>query len=415
MLRNSALALGGILAFASLTGVPSLDAVWLVAIAAMFFAETYLRPEDRLELGGPLALSIAATFVLPHRNPNQDARVLLDISLIWLLADAVYARTLPKRHFRTLTRAAGAVVVIANAVFLVIAGPDARQAGICFGIYAAFFALDALLYGQPYLGYAAAAALPASVFFALRAAGQTNWLYALVAVAVVYYAAGVLLRRGKVFPGWSRMLLHSGLLLGTLNALSAPLQTGLNAAIPVAIAATLFAFEAFELRNVWLGFPANLLYLEAYFLILLWLKVDEPQFFSVGTAVLGILMHYLLTRTGSRTGAFLTGMFSQLVLLGTTYIQLFSTQQLGFFMVIFFQGLVMLAYGIVIRSRSLLITPIVFIVLAVFTVVYGLLKGISTVILIGGSGIMLLLFGILSVLLRERLAKFGDQWSSWRA
>ena len=126
-------------------------------------------------------------------------------------------------------------------------------------------------------------------------------------------------------------------------------------------------------------------------------------------------LNKLVSGTGSKVGAFLTGMFSQLVLLGTTYIQLSSTERLGFFVVIFLQGLVTLGYGIVIRSRSLLITPIIFIVLSVITVVYGALKGISTVILIGCTGIVLLLLGILAVVLRERLVKFGDRWSSWRA
>ena len=44
-------------------------------------------------------------------------------------------------------------------------------------------------------------------------------------------------------------------------------------------------------------------------------------------ALLGILMHYLLTRAGSKRAAFLTGMFSQLVLLGTSYYPLDRERQ----------------------------------------------------------------------------------------
>jgi hypothetical protein len=282
-------------------------------------------------------------------------------------------------------------------------------------VYAVFFAAYAWVYARPMLGYIATASLPLSAFFALKAGDHENWLYAIVLIAAAYYAAGFALRRARRAPQWGNMLLYSGLTLGVANSISAPLQSGLEAAIPVAGAATLFAVEAFARRSAWFALPANLLYLEAYFLILRWLAVDEPQFFSIGTALLGILMHYLLTRAGSKTGAFLTGMFSQLVLLGTTYIQLVSTSRLGFFILIFFQALVVLAYGIVVRSRSLVIAPIVFIVLSVLTVIYGTLRGIATAVLIGCSGIILLLLGILAVVLRERIAKLGARLSDWQS
>jgi hypothetical protein len=414
MLRISGLVLGAIISVAALIPVKTEGGLYVLVIAAMFFAETYLRPDDRLEIGGPVFLSIAGFLILHRLGVDEFEVQLLVISLIWLGADVIYARTLKGRRAALITRAAGGVLVTGASLAL-LASAEPGRAAIGFMVYFLFFAFDAWFYRRPLLGYAATSFLPLSVFFALRSAGQHNWLYAIVAVAVFYYAAGYLLRGRADLQGWSRMLLFSGLGLGTVNALSAPLQVGLNAAIPVAVAATLFAAEAFARSDVWLGFPANVLYLEAYFLILTWLKVDQPQFYSVGAALVGIVMHYLLTRAGSRTGAFLTGFFSQLVLLGTTYIQLYSTQRLSFFALIFFQGLTMLAYGIVIRSRSLVITPIVFVVLSVITVVYGVLKDISTVILVGCTGIVLLLLGILAVFLRERLAKFGEQFSGWRA
>ncbi len=414
-LRVSGLALGTAVVAAALIVFTQAGAVYAGVIAALFFAELYLRPADLLEPLGPLFLSAAVLLALPNEHVSERIRLLMALSLLWVVCDALYARTLKRRRAAVVTRAVAAGLVVGNSVNLAI-GPGAHSlVALCFAIYAAFAAFDAWLYRQARLGYAAASFIALSVFFALRAAGQENWLYAIVAVAALYYAAGYLLRRAGRLPQWSAMLLYSGLGLATLNALTAPLQQGLPTAIPVAIAATLFALEAFARSNVWLGFPTNLLYLEAYFLILVSLKVDEPQFFSVGAALLGIVMHYLLTRAGSKLGAFLTGMFSQLVLLGTTYIQLVSTERLGFFVVIFLQGLATLGYGIVIRSRSLLITPIIFIVLSVIAVVYGALKNISTVVLIGCSGIVLLLLGILAVVLRERLAKFGDRWSSWRA
>ncbi|MBI2758246.1 MAG: hypothetical protein HYX49_06170 [Chloroflexi bacterium] len=414
MLRISGLILGALLSLTALVTVKTTGGWYVLVIGALAVSEVFIRPEDRLEAGGPILFSIASFLILNDLRINDFPYQLLAVSLIWLGADLIYARALKTRRLAIITRVIGGGIAGLNAITL-LAFATPEQAAISFGVYAVFFAVYAWLYRKPLIGYAATVSLPLSIFFALRSLQQDNWLYAIVAVAVLYYVAGIIVRRREDAQDWSRVLLYSGLWLGTINSLSAPLQVGLDAAIPVAIAATLFASEAFARRNVRLGFPANLLYLEAYFLILIWLKVDEPQYFSMGAAILGMLMHYLLTRAGGRTGAFLTGMFSQLVLLGTTYIQLYSTEKLGFFVVIFFQALAVLIYGIVIRSRSLVIAPIIFIVLSVFTVIYGVLKGISTVILIGCTGILLLSLGILAVILRERLTKIGERFSDWQA
>jgi len=189
----------------------------------------------------------------------------------------------------------------------------------------------------------------------------------------------------------------------------------LDASIPVAIAATLWAFEAFTKRNAWLAFPANILYVLSYFIILFELNVNEPQYFSIGTALFGLIQHYLLTRTESKSGAFVMGMFSQFVLLGTTYIEMVSKNALGYFFLLFVQSLVILVYGLVIRSRSLTFFPIGFVVLGVVTVVYSALKGIGTIFVIGCTGILLLMLGVAAVLLRERIAKLGEKLSDWKA
>jgi hypothetical protein len=153
----------------------------------------------------------------------------------------------------------------------------------------------------------------------------------------------------------------------------------------------------------------------SYFILLMGLNVDEPQFFSMGAALLGMIQHYLLTRTGSKTGAFIMGMLSQIVLLGTTYIQMVSTEQLSYFFVLFLQSMAVILYGVVIRSRSLTFIPIGFVVIGVVTVLYSALKEVSAVILVGCSGILLLMLGILAVLMRERITKLSERLTEWRA
>jgi hypothetical protein len=415
MLRISGLALGAGVSVAALVLFKETGAWYVLVIGFLFAAEMYLRREDRMEFSAPLLLSAAAVLALHDLHVNEIEYHLLVISLIWLGADALYSRTLRIRRAALVTRMIGGVLAAGNAMWLIFARAAPQLAAICFAAYTAFFVVYTWIYARPSLGYLATASLPLAAFFELKTLHQSNWLYVIAAIAVVYYAAGFVLRRDGRATGWDQMLLMSGLGLGVVNSISALLHVGLEAAIPVAVAATVFAAEAFARRNVWLALPANLLYLESYFLILMWLKVDQPQFFSIGAALLGILMHYLLTRAGSKTGALLAGSFSQLVLLGTTQIQLLSTQNLGFFILIFFQGLAVLAYGIVVRSRSLVGAPILFIVLAVLTVIYGALAGITTVVLIGCSGIVLLLLGIAAVLLRERIAQVRERLSEWQA
>jgi hypothetical protein len=145
------------------------------------------------------------------------------------------------------------------------------------------------------------------------------------------------------------------------------------------------------------------------------LNVQEVQFFSIGAALIGLIQHYLLTRSNSKSGAFVMGMLSQLVLLGTTYIEMINKNELSYFFLLFLQSLAVLIYGLVIRSRSLTFFPIGFVILGVITVVYSALKDVGAIFLIGCTGIILLGLGILAVLLRERIAKLGEKLSDWQA
>jgi exosortase/archaeosortase len=91
-----------------------------------------------------------------------------------------------------------------------------------------------------------------------------------------------------------------------------------------------------------------------------------------------------------------------------------SANELKFFFILFAQSMIVLVYGLIQRSRSLVITPIAFAVLGVVTVVYSALKGLSSVILVGCTGIVLLLLGIMAVILRERITRLGEQLSDWK-
>jgi hypothetical protein len=414
ILINSGLGLGLLLAVNTLFFGTQASGGYMIVIAVLFAVEVFVRPAPWLEIIVEGLLSLSLFTILDHSPVSSPLEhFLFGASLIWLGGDLVFGKLVEKRFHRPIILGIG-YLLLAACTFNLLAFVSAPTAAIYLAVFALFFAMYAFVRREPLLGYFVTAYIPLATIKLWDVGNLEKWIFPLIILAVIYYALGFVLRRAERVKGWDHMLLNSGLGLGVLTSIAAPFQGGLDASIPVAIAATLFAVEALLLRNVWWALPANLLYLMSYFMILTGLNVEQPQFYSIGTALLGMLMHFLLTRAGSRTGAFLAGMLSQLVLLGTTYIQMVSASELGFFFVLFVQSLVILAYGLLLRSRSLVITPIAFAVLGVATVVYSALKGLSTVILIGCTGVVLLLLGIVAVILRERITKFGEQLSDWK-
>lgn len=415
MLRSSALALGTLTAFAALILDNSAGSWWAPLIGLLFAAEMYLSRNGWFESGIPVIFTVGAFMILKHTEVVEPAWHLLTYSLVWLLTDLIAHLTFPNpRPVKWIVRTIGGLFALANYIVLPVA--DVKIAVIGFGIYTLLFLGLSLLYRQPNLIYAFTGTLPLFVIFLLRYFEIERWWpHPVILLAVGYYFAGGLMRRSGKFNGWDVSMLYSGLGLGALVSFAAPGIGRLDAALPVAIAAGLWTAEAFLKRNAWLALPANLLYLLAYFIILNELDVDQPQFYSMGAALLGMVQHYLLTRADSRAGAFIMGMLSQLVLLGTTYIQMLNTEELIYFFVLFLQSLAVIAYGVIIRSRSLTFVPIGIVVLGIFTVLYSALKGISAVILIGCAGVLLLTLGIAAVILRERIVNLGRRLSDWKA
>ena len=430
MLRYSGLGLATLVSLLAIVTFKESGGRYVLITALLFGTEMFSRRFGLAEAGIQVFFASGIYLLLQEANIARSYQW-LGIALVLLGTDLVLARTYPnKRPIAWFSRGLGALVVLVNTLDLLLNNVDPRISAICFAIYALFFLAQTFLYHQPLLGYSFTLYTVLTVIFTLQTFDQSKWMLPVTLLAVVYYAVGFALRKQKkpsnttseesstttkISFTWPFVLWTSGLGAGLLATIISPMQGGLSAAIPAAVTATMVAIEAFERRNVWLGFPANALYLMAYFILLVELNVDEPQFFSIATAALGMLMHYLLTRAGSRTGAFVTGMVSQLVLLSTTYIQFLSTERLVFFVVIFFQALAVLVYGIVIRSRSLVITPLVFLVLSVLTVLYGLLQGILTVVLIGCTGFILLMLGILAVIMRDRLKQISERFNDWGA
>jgi hypothetical protein len=81
-----------------------------------------------------------------------------------------------------------------------------------------------------------------------------------------------------------------------------------------------------------------------------------------------------------------------------------------YFFLLFFQSLILLAYGLVIRSLCFTIVPILFIVGGVLRVVFTLLASYSTVVTIGCTGLALVLLGIMALIMRERLLKTYEEF-----
>lgn len=211
-------------------------------------------------------------------------------------------------------------------------------------------------------------------------------------------------------PSWADVLQSSGLVLGALVSLAAPLQRQPVTIAAVALVASLYAIEAFRRDWIWLGFPTVALYFLAYAVALWELDIRQPQFYTIAAALLGMVMYHLLARRRHTFAALLTGLLAQLILLSTTYIQMVSADNFQFFFIMFFQALALLIYGLVVRSRSFVVAPLVALVIGVVTVALTVLSGLPTALIIGCTGILLLLLGILALLLRERLVHAADRW-----
>lgn len=391
---------------------PQVGGGWFVAALSLpWLGETLLKKRPWTEGGFYLLGLFSLGLVLHQYNLLTLTYYFFGMAVFLLSFELIFG--LGARVLSVPTRILGGMAATISILACLPDGIETGELVISLAL-TVFFVIYALLRRQPLLGYIPAGLLPLSVLFWLNWLGWANWLWPLIAVAVSYYLVSLLV--GLRFADWSRMLRLSAIGLGTLTSLSAPFEgSGALASIPVAIAASLWAVEAFRRRNVWLGFPTNGLYLLSYFMLLASLEVTQAQYYSAGAALLGLLMHYLLTRAGSDKGAFVTGMISQLVLLGTTYIQMVATEELGYFAALFFQALVVLVYGLVIRSRSLVGLPIFMLVLGVSTIVLFILRGLSTVILIGCTGIVMIIVATLAVVLRERLAQVGERLSNWKA
>jgi hypothetical protein len=416
MLVISGLVLGALVSVVSVFTLKETGGWYALVIAALFVLEMFTRKNGYLEIFVESVLSIALILFLNDFQVEEFAFYLFGLSLLWLTCDAVFKLTFTFRKLELPIKIIGALLTLISALFLVTELNGLSATAVCFGVYTLFLAGYAWLHKEPLFGYASTLAFALTVYYTLEAVNFEAWIHPQIAVATLYYAAGFFLRRTGKAKGWDSTLLFSGLGLGTFVALLAPSQMGgLEKALPIAIAATFYAAEAFARKNVWLGFPANGLYLISYFAILSQLNVDEPQFYSVGAAALGLFQHYLLRRANQKTAAFIMGVVSQLVLLGTSYIQMVDTGELTYYFLLLFQFLAMLVYGIVVRSRSLIIAPIAIVVLATLTILYNALKDLSLVIIIGVTGIILLGLGILAVVMRERITNLAERFSDWDA
>lgn len=414
VLRYIALALGTLISLIALIESNPFNGWYVLVIGLLFIIEMIVRKNGFFEIGAPIFFSIATFLILQDFKIYNISTQLMIHSIVWIFAD-ILAHLLYKhaRPLSMIVRGIGGFISLLAYGFL-FAESDATAA-IGFGIYTLLWLTVSLLYRQPILFYAFTLTLPLFVTFLFSSFNFTKWIHPVIMIAFVYYAIGFALRSLQRLKGWDLTLLYSGLGLGVFVSIASPILGGVDAAIPVAAAATLWAVEAFSKKNARLAFPANALYLLSYFILLNELDVQEIQFFSIGAALIGLIQHYLLTRSSSKSGAFAMGMLSQFVLLGTTYLEMINKNDLLYFFLLFLQSLAVLIYGLVIRSRSLTLFPIGFVVLGVITVAYSALQELGAIILIGCTGIILLGLGILAVLLRERIAKLGEKLSDWQA
>ncbi len=401
------------------------DFGFLLTAGIIYAALTFYRPRQFVWLAAMLGFVMAylSIYLVP---PLEDRNVFPGFMFLWpaivlLIADWLINKfSKAEFHWHTWPRLLGILLVGFSVMAAAGAGFDRPlHAIINFVILSALAVLLANGHNLPWLTYAATGGIAAALLYTLIQVDKDTWLAPYMLLVLAYYLAGLSLELLGRDKQWTQPLIISGLGLGVLVAFSAPAQGGPASIISTALVATLFAVEAYRRRQVWLALPANLLYLGAYFMALIELNIDQPQFYSIGAALLGMIMHYLLVRSDSKVGALIIGMLSQLILLSTTYLQMASTGEAIYFFILFFQALAVLAYGLVFRSRSLVITPIVFIVIGVLTVMFSELHPVFSLFILCGTGFLFLALGIYALFARERLLearqKLTERMEDWQA
>ena len=407
-----------------------------------------------LRMGMGLSFGVLTYIIFFGFEPVQD----LDISaglILWLPATGLLLAQWWIRKTRGSPRwsAPALIIGLVLAGFSVWAGlletfNAPGQPALLFLLWGLFLIGYALLTARSWLAYAAWGSLSFALTLALVHFDIDRWMLLVTVWVLLLYGGGLawtLLRPQKkdgepdkagelsesenepehVKPhllwglgtDWASSLRVSGLSLSLLAALTAPAQGDAIAVLALALYAIMFAVEGFRLKNVWYGFPTNSLLLGAWFLGLLSFDIDQPQFYSIAAAMLGLIMHYLLLRQADRhTGlslasaiAFGTGMLSVLVLLTTTYFQFVGEGMFRWFLLLFSQSLAILAYGLVVRSRSLVIAPIGFVIFGVISAVFVFADGQLAILLLAGCGFFLLTLGVVALLARERLLKATEQ------
>jgi hypothetical protein len=398
---------------------------YLAGAGVVFLALMVVKPRPLIWTAslGSFLLAYFAAFSLTNLQQvelNIGYRYLIPVVLLAVIDQGARRGFNAPRIWWLPPRLLGTLLAGLNLLIVLASGLSASgDATVIFLIYGVIFALYSYLDASPFIAYGTTTSLALALVYALIHYNQDLWVPQFVVLSSFFYLIGVATIYFAHAKPLSTVLISSGLALGVLTAFSAPVQGGPSSVVGVTIIALGFTVEAFRRRNVFLGFPANTLYFLAYVMVLVDLEVTEPQFYSIAAALLGITMHYLLLRANHQRPAFITGVLSQLVLLSTTYIQMIESDRFSFFFILFFQSLILLAYGIVIRSRSFVIVPIVFSVLGVLGVAFSVLSGLPTALIIGCTGLVLLMLGIVALLLRERLLSMtqalGERLGGWRA
>ncbi len=382
-------------------------------LAATFYsARSRFQPWSRpWQISGLLLAGIVALLTFADESLHASMIMFLLVMTLFLAAIMIeQEKKIPQTRYKFFLQL-GSWILTALAILQLIAYEDGQSlwATLVLTAYTALFAFYAWRTNTPKVMYVATAAFTGAVLYLETFLGIENWFLGLLLLAVGYVALGYLPYWKKEKSVWSRVLRLSGLAVGGLLAASAVLFEGPLIVISIAMIATLFALESWQQHKIWPAILADLIYIEAYFFALDALSISEPQFFTTGAAVLGLALHYLLRRMGEPNVTFLAGMTSQIVLLGTSYLQMVRTENLIFFLIIFFQALAVIIYGTIIRSRSLVIVPIGFVVLGVGSIVLRAFSDFLSLIVIGCSGITLLLLGISALFLRERIGAAGKK------
>ncbi|MSQ15494.1 MAG: DUF2157 domain-containing protein [Dehalococcoidia bacterium] len=243
-----------------------------------------------------------------------------------------------------------------------------------------------------------------------------------------YLLLGVLLGRslpqGDLYQVFGKPLQYFGMVAVWAPLSLALLRTGpLEIATAYLVGSAIYWHQAFYRHSRGAGYLAGLLVAVAYAAILQWRGIHEPQAYVIPYGIALLYCGYLEQEGRERylldpDELFRAFTWSGLLLLyGTSLAQSLEPDGAPYLALVVVETVAGLLWGLRIRSRGLALLSSGFLAAEAFLQVIDDVMALPAWVLLGGAGVVLLVFGVMALAKRQEIISAGHavarEWEAW--